>query len=97
MDFKKLHSCYLWQDLHLAPHPKWRIDEGMTGREGRPVRMKTRKETMEMRGRCPLGWGHWSRRSSGKGRRVRWGRGGCWKSLDLEGGEGRELQPITVT
>lgn len=39
---------------------------------------------MERRERCPWGRGHWSRRSSERGRRGRWGRGGCWKSSDLE-------------
>lgn len=45
-------------------------------------------------GRCPWGQGHWSRRSSEMVRRGRWAKGGCWRSSDLKGGDGR--QPIRM-
>lgn len=51
-----------------------------------------RKEMRGRRGRCPWGRDHWSRQSSGRVRRGRWGRGGCWRSSDLEG-----RQPIRVS
>lgn len=49
------------------------------------MRKRRRKETRGRKGRCPWGRARWSRRSSGRVRRGRWGTGGCWRSSDLEG------------